>query len=162
MCTPSYELVGIADILRPDYTEYHWGDEAKTYRPRSQYVVEGFQKKSVIACEDSLLWNVNPASHVCAISPDVAPIMACSMAQVREHVPCPHPVVDLVDCSVFHRLLRGGLCLLASQTSAGKPESYSTFLTAGWQVLRRGARAMHRGSSRVTQSLISMAELYEM
>jgi hypothetical protein len=41
-----YELVGIADILRPDYTEYHWGDEAKTYRPRSQYVVEVFKRKA--------------------------------------------------------------------------------------------------------------------
>ena len=41
-----YELVGIADILRPDYTEYHWGDDAKNYRPRSQYVVEVFKRKA--------------------------------------------------------------------------------------------------------------------
>ena len=41
-----YDLVGVADILRPDYTEYHWGDEAKTYRPRSQYVVEVFKRKA--------------------------------------------------------------------------------------------------------------------
>lgn len=41
-----YELVGIADILRPDYTEYHWGDEAKTYRARSRDVVEVFKRKA--------------------------------------------------------------------------------------------------------------------
>ena len=41
-----YELVGIADILRPDYTEYHWDDEAKTYRPGSPYVVEVFKRKA--------------------------------------------------------------------------------------------------------------------
>ena len=41
-----YEMVGVADILQSDYTEYHWGDEAKTYRPRSLYVVEVFKRKA--------------------------------------------------------------------------------------------------------------------
>jgi len=40
-----YERVGIADILRPDYTEYHWGEEAATYQPRSQQVLEVFKRK---------------------------------------------------------------------------------------------------------------------
>lgn len=27
-------------------TEYHWGDEAKTYRPGSPYIVEVFKRKA--------------------------------------------------------------------------------------------------------------------
>jgi dolichyl-phosphate-mannose-protein mannosyltransferase len=41
-----YELAGVADMLGPDYTEYHWGDEAKAYRPRSPYVVQVFKRKA--------------------------------------------------------------------------------------------------------------------
>lgn len=39
-----HELVRVADILQTDYTEYHWGDEAKTNQPRSPYVVEVFKR----------------------------------------------------------------------------------------------------------------------
>jgi len=41
-----YTLVGIADMLSPDHTEYRWGDEAKAYRPRSRMVIAVFEKKS--------------------------------------------------------------------------------------------------------------------
>jgi hypothetical protein len=40
-----YEYAGIADIL-PNSTEYRWGDPAKSYRPRSQFSVLLFKRKS--------------------------------------------------------------------------------------------------------------------
>jgi hypothetical protein len=39
-----YELTGVADIHKTQ-TEYRWGDEAKTYQPRSNSVVFVFKRK---------------------------------------------------------------------------------------------------------------------
>lgn len=41
-----YELVGIADILDPDHTEYRWGEEATAYTPSSPYTVQVFKRKA--------------------------------------------------------------------------------------------------------------------
>jgi len=39
-----YQLVGIADIIGPDKTEYRWDDQAKTYQPQSGNVVRVFKR----------------------------------------------------------------------------------------------------------------------
>ncbi|MGA9528803.1 MAG: glycosyltransferase family 39 protein [Terriglobales bacterium] len=39
-----YELVGIAERMG-DHTDYHWDDDARTYRPRSQNIVGIFKRK---------------------------------------------------------------------------------------------------------------------
>jgi 4-amino-4-deoxy-L-arabinose transferase-like glycosyltransferase len=40
-----YELVGVAEILSLDETVYKWGDEAKSYKPKSDYYIEILKKK---------------------------------------------------------------------------------------------------------------------
>lgn len=40
-----YELVGVAEILSLDETVYKWGDEAKEYKPKSDYYIEILKKK---------------------------------------------------------------------------------------------------------------------
>ena len=40
-----YELVGIAEIISLDETVYKWGEEAKQYKPKSDYYIEILKKK---------------------------------------------------------------------------------------------------------------------
>ncbi len=40
-----YELVGVAEILSLDETVYKWDDEAKQYKPKSDYYIEILKKK---------------------------------------------------------------------------------------------------------------------
>lgn len=40
-----YELVGIAEIISLDETVYKWGEEAKQYKPKSDYFIEILKKK---------------------------------------------------------------------------------------------------------------------
>jgi len=39
-----YQLVGIADIIGPDQTEYRWDDQARTYQPQSGNLVRIFRR----------------------------------------------------------------------------------------------------------------------
>ena len=41
----TYELVGIAEIISLDETVYKWGEEAKQYKPKSDYYIEILKKK---------------------------------------------------------------------------------------------------------------------
>ncbi len=41
-----YTLVGIADILSPDHTDYRSGDDARDYQPVSGMVIQVFKRKS--------------------------------------------------------------------------------------------------------------------
>jgi hypothetical protein len=41
-----YDLVGIVDML--GYSNYVWGDAAKTYHPQSNQVVKVFRKKPAV------------------------------------------------------------------------------------------------------------------
>jgi len=41
-----YQLVGIADIIGPDQTEYRWDDEARTYQPQSGNLVRVFRRNN--------------------------------------------------------------------------------------------------------------------
>jgi hypothetical protein len=40
-----YELVGVAEIISLDETVYKWGEEAKDYKPKSDYFIEILKKK---------------------------------------------------------------------------------------------------------------------
>jgi hypothetical protein len=40
-----FEMVGVADIVSPNYTVYVWGDDAKRYSPRSESTVFVLKKK---------------------------------------------------------------------------------------------------------------------
>jgi hypothetical protein len=44
-CRRYFDLVGVIDILSLDRTEYRWGDEARTYSPRSRYFIYVFQRR---------------------------------------------------------------------------------------------------------------------
>jgi hypothetical protein len=40
-----YDLEGVVDIVSMDRTEYRWGEDAKQYRPRSNYKLQVFRRR---------------------------------------------------------------------------------------------------------------------
>jgi hypothetical protein len=39
-----YELVGVADMVAPDHTEYRWDDQVRGYHPQSPNVIRIFRR----------------------------------------------------------------------------------------------------------------------